>query len=227
MVMSWPQVLIPRRCDPELRNFVKSGGRTTTGRRQNVFSDAGYWEINATEFPIHTAERATAWRAMMARLRSGEEIDVLVYNVYTPDDGSVALFDAAATLDAAARATLITFSVDYGDIAEGHMFTLAGRYLHTITKVVSRITSVSIPQWFTTGDAWSDATGTWSDDNSAGGEVIAVNILPPLRAPILAGDHMEFQFLSLRCVLDEMRSGDLSLDKGQFGFPSIILRESI
>lgn len=226
MVMSWPTVLIPRRCDPELRNFVRSGGRTITGRRQNVFSDAGYWEINATEFPIHTAERATAWRAMIARLRSGEEIDVLVFNVYTPDDGS-STFDAGITLEAAPRATTITFRVNYGEATEGHMFTLAGRYLHVITKVVSRIPSVSIPQWLTTGDIWSDAAGIWYDDDSAGGDVVAVNILPPLRAPVQPSDHMEFRFLALRCALDEMRSGDLSLDKGQFGFPSIVLRESI
>lgn len=225
-VIPWPEVLIPRRCDPELRNFTKGGPPTAMGRQQRVFADAGYWQITLSEFSVATTERVLAWRKLIARLRAGGEVDVVVFDAHSANPG-VGLFSATLTAGVALRATSITVLVNFGEAGEGHYLSLDGRYLHVITEVVSKTEAQSIPQWLTTDDPWNDAGGAWFDDDTQGGDILTANVLPPLRAAKASGSPVAFDGLRLRCVLDEMNSGDLSLDVGMFGFPTLVLRESI
>ncbi|WP_156410532.1 hypothetical protein [Bosea sp. Root381] len=50
--------------------------------------------------------------------------------------------------------------------------------------------------------------------------------MPPLRSAVSGGAIADFKNLRLRCVLQDLGDGDLSLDLGRFGNPSLTLVES-
>ncbi len=224
MTIAWPSVLVPADgSPPELRNASKGGGRTVSDTEQRVFSDAGHWEINY-KFPIWTTAHQLAWRAVVPRLRAGEDILVRVFDKCRPDGVAGGAWAAAVSADAAVRATtvhLVTVNVKLG---WGVHFCI-GQRLYRVMEVVSETPATSISDWFTTGAPWSDS-GVWVDDASAGGAAYVVKILPPLRAAVTSGAAVEFEDLVCLCMLADMSSGDLSLDLGKFGAPSIAFAEA-
>ena len=224
MTVTWPSVLEARSWNANLRNMMASGGRSPTGRDQRVFSDAGFWDIEINSIRIHLREEAAAFRAMVARLRAGEDILVPLPDMYRPI--GVGSNDVVVTLsaNAALRATQLSLTVAGMDINAGNYLTIGDR-LHLITEIVSGPGSPPLLNQLVSDSAWSDDL-PWVDA-VAGSAAYVVKILPPLRAAQTSGTAVNFRDLVVRCVIKDPSDGDLDLDLGRLGTPSLNLLESI
>ncbi|WP_341989752.1 hypothetical protein [Azorhizobium sp. AG788] len=223
-IAAWPAVLKPRNCSPpELRNAARGGGQSFTGVEQRVFSDAGRWEITY-EVPVSTRAQQLAWRAMVARLRAGEDILLTIFDKFRPAGVPQGSWGAGVSSDAALRATTLHLVTANVKVEAGVHFSIGPR-LYRVMDVVSQTAATSISDWFTTGAPWSDA-GIWVDDAGSGLAAYEVKILPPLRAAAPSGTTANFRDLVCLCTLADMSSGDLSLDLGKFGTPSITFAEA-
>lgn len=223
MAFDWPSVLVPRHCDPELRNFVKRGGRAATGREQRAFSDAGFWEV-AMQIPIHTKEKTLAYRAMMARLRQGEEVNIRLPDRTMAEGGNVPSSSAVLSGAHDLRATQLSITATGIEIVEGTLFSLVHR-LHQVTEVVSGGAATFHNPVTTQNTPWDDDQ-PWNDGDPNTVNYV-VKIMPPLRRNYADGQGVRFTGLSLTSVLADINDGDLSLDLGRFGTASLTFRESI
>lgn len=222
MAITWPTVLIPRRCDPALRNFTAGGARTKTGRQQRVFADSGFWVVSYDDFPIYSPIHTRAWNAMIARLRQGEQITARIFDHSTVDGG--ANVDASATLAGshALRATQATIKATGIVIVPGAYFCVGSR-LHIVTEVVSG-SGALVHNPISDSGPWNDSL-PWVDETPE--EVIyVVKFLPPFRASYSDEAVVRFRNLTLTAELESMADGDLSLDVGRWGTASITLREA-
>lgn len=219
MSFPWPDNLTQVRCNPELRNFTASGGRTGTGREQRVYRDAGFWEIRYGEFRINSDETILSYRAMIARLRQGEEIiarvtDLAICKGQEP---------IRVTADAGLRATSVMIGGVAADLKPGHHISIDDR-LYRVTQINSQVEAlIGLVVGIQTGQVWQDAD-FWEDLSDIAS---SVSFLPPLRAPVAENTLVEFDDLTCTCVLKDMSDGDLDLEYGRYGGPSFTLIESI
>lgn len=220
----WPEILKARIWDPHLRNLASSGGTSATGRTQRIFGDAGLWEVRVSDIAVRNRAQAAAYRALIARLRTGEDILLPVRDLYAAVGSRVASASATLAGDAALRATEIALSVSGIDVEPGHHLTLGDR-LHLVTEVVAGPTEATLLNQLVSDSAWSDAL-PWSDTVD-GSVAYTVKLLPPLRAAAASGNPVQFKNLALRCVLKDTGDGDLDLDLGRLGRPSLTFIESI
>lgn len=224
MTITWNPILRARACEPVLRNLAATGGRSPTGREQRVFGDAGFWVVPMRNIVVNTREKAAAYRAMAARLRQGEDILVPVCDLYTARGARSPAAAITVASSAALRATQIGLTCTEVDIQPGHYFTIGDR-LHLVTEIVSGpsaapfINPVATDTPFRDDEPWADAV--------AASAAYTVKIIPPLRAAVAAGQAASFSNLYLRCVLQDLNDGDLDLDLGRFGSPSLPFIESI
>ena len=219
MTLAWSSALIPRSCNPELRNAARSGGVSLSGQEQRVFSPAARWEVTY-QFSIHSTTQVNAWRAMLGGLRSGDDIIVTVYDMHKPGNfgGDTTTLASAAALGAA------TLDIEGSGVVinAGQHISLGGDRLHLVTTVDEGTETNAGLVLAVSGDAlWSDAD-IWID-----GLITTIGIVPPTRAAYAEGATVNLSALKLRCVLKDISDGDLGLDLGRFGSPSITFVESI
>ena len=224
MTITWPSALVPQGVDPELRNFRKGGPRSGTGRRQDVYSDAGFWTIDMTLW-VRNRRTAFAYRSLIARLRQGEEVDVPIFDKYLVLGATNNSATASLASDAALRATELDLTVSGMDIQAGAHFTLQTR-LYRITEVLDGPADPPIENPIATGSPWPEEGYPWTTDVSVSADY-TVKVLPPLRSQAIAGAVTHFKDQTCRCTLHEPNSGDLDLDNGRFGEPSLRFIESI
>lgn len=223
-IATWPAVLKARIWDPHLRNQSASGGRSPTGRSQSVFGDGGFWMVRISGIKVTDRAAAAAYRALIARLRAGEDILLPVRDLYQPAGSR--LVDAAVTLaaDAVLRSTQIAVNVAGVDVVAGHHLTIGDR-LYLVTEIVSGPAQPALLNQLVSDSPWSDAL-PWTDA-VAGSSSYVMKILPPLRADLGAGEPARFRDLLVRCKLADPANGDLDLDLGRFGAPELTFIESI
>lgn len=224
MTVTWPSVLEARSWNAHLRNMMASGGRTPTGRDQRVYSDAGFWEISISGIRIHNRAEAAAYRALIARLRAGEDILLPLRDAYEAIGSRAANAVASLWVDALLRATTVTLKVAGVEVHAGHHLTIGDR-LYLIAEVVSGPSSPPLLNQLVSDSAWSDAL-PWSDA-VADASIYTLKILPPLRADLDAGEPARFRDMLVRCVLKDPADGDLDLDLGRLGTPSLTFIESL
>ncbi|MGA0564178.1 hypothetical protein ACO2RV_17165 [Ancylobacter sp. VNQ12] len=214
MTIQWPEALKPRSMSHELRSFVLSGGRSIAGTEQRVFAGVGRWEITY-EVPVHTRAQALAWRALLARLRAGEDVSAKVFDMWR----AVGSSDSATVTAAASKgATVIAVDPAGATVEPGLHFSISGR--------LYRILDIQVDEGgdWEDGEGWSDAEA-WPDEDF--GDGISLRILPPLRAAVAASQPVSFSDLRCLCVIGDMQGGDLDLDLGRFATPTITLVEAL
>jgi hypothetical protein len=223
MTITWPVNLEARRWNPTPRNFALGGGSTLTGRERRVFSDAGFWVVSVEEIRVRTREEAHAYRAVLARLREGEDVLLPIREVYKAR-GARGETSATVAADADLRATTLSVTVDGIEVTAGAFFTI-GERLYQVKEVTSGPDAPAFINQAATDSAWSDDV-PWADAVSTSTNY-TITITPPLRAAVTESDVVEFNDLNVRCVLRDVSDGDLSLDLGRFGAPSLTFIESI
>ena len=222
--ITWPDALKARRWDAHLRNSRSSGGRSATGREQAVYSDAGFWEVSIGGIRISERVEAASYRAMIARLRAGDDILLPLCDLYQAVGSRLSTAAATLSADAHLRSMALSLTVTGVDIQPGHHLTIGDR-LHIVTEVTSGPESPPLLNQVASDSPWSDAL-PWSDATAAS-SAYGIKILPPLRADYASGDPVSFRNLLVRCVLKDPTSGDLELDLGRFGAPSLTFIELI
>ncbi|MBD3847114.1 hypothetical protein IED13_15500 [Bosea sp. SSUT16] len=215
-------MLKARVCDPHLRNGFRSGGRSLSGIEQRVVSDASYWEVAVSGIKISKAEEALAYRAMIARLRDGEPMIMQVCDAYRPLGSKSSSTAVSLAASAALRATQVALNVTGAELMGGHYFSI-GERLHQVKEVVSGPVAPPFLNQLATDSPWDDRI-PWADA-VAGTSLYTVTITPPLRAAAAAGTGASLSNLVLRCVLRDAADGDLELDLGRLGSPSLALVE--
>ncbi|WP_226578259.1 hypothetical protein [Acuticoccus sediminis] len=199
MTITWPAALVPQRCVPALRNFALSGGRTLTGRQQRTFFDAGFWTVRYDGIVVKDRETANTYQATLARLRQGEDVNLPIPNLYPPD----------------------------GVTTPGNGLTL--RQAHT--QRTTQLDMMSVEVTVTTGtylciDQWIyQVTDVTLAPAPGGTGRYIVGILPPLRLAYPEAKTVKPRILTLRCVLDDLKAGDLDYDRSGVAFPSLTFIE--
>lgn len=223
MTVSYPATLVPSNVAHELRGFSVSGGRSNTGDEQRAFFSAGRWEFRY-DIPVRTREKVLAARAMMDRLRTGEDVLLKVFDLQRAEGALGADPNAAVVSSVSAGATSMQIEASGLDPEPGVHFSI-GQRLYRINRVTAETPSDSLVDIILSDDKlWVDSA-VWVEDGS-GGSTYSVNFLPPLRATASAGAAVDFTDLVCLCGLAEMSDGDLSLDLGKFGTLSIAFREA-
>lgn len=223
-ISTWPAALKARSWDAHLRNLSASGGTSPTGRAQRVFGDGGFWEVRIGGIKVAGRTAAAAYRALIARLRAGEDILLPVRDLYQPAGSRLESATVTLRANAPLRATQIALTVAGVDVEAGHHITLGDR-LYLVSEVVSGPTTPPALNQLVSDSPWSDAL-PWADAVS-GASAYTLKILPPLRADLLAGEPGRFRDLLVRCVLKDPLDGELDLDLGRFGAPSLTFIESL
>lgn len=225
MAFPWPDILKPRTISHDIRNAAKSGGQGLEGGEQRVFSPgAARWVITYDQIGVYDRPRALAWWALVDRLRSGEEVVAKVYNLWRAKGADGA--EPEATADGAYAAGVVEMDISTSGLTlePGVMFS-AGERLYRISRIVSETASLSLVDIILSDDkVWSESA-VWTEDGT-GGTAYTVRFLPPLRQSVADGAALDFVNLKCLCVLDDLASGNLSLDLGRIGAPSLALREA-
>lgn len=222
MPIEWNPLLRARAGEPVLRNFAVSGGRSLSGREQRVLGDAGYWAIPMRSIVVNTREKAAAYRAMAARLRQSESVILRICDTYVPRWARSKAAKAVLTGDAPLRATQIALTVTGIDVQPGHYISFGDR-LHLVTEIASGPAEPPLVNPLVLDEPFHEP---WTDNVDVPATYV-VKILPPLRAGLPAGTSASFSDLRLRAVPEDLNSGDLDLDLGRFGTPSLTFIEDI
>lgn len=224
MTITWPAALEARRCNPNLRNSFKSGGRSISGIESRVVSDAGYWEVSISEIMVSDRSEARAYRAMAARLRDGEAIILSIPDAYVPVGADSSAASASVASAASLRATQMTIKVSGVDVEDGHHFSIGDR-LYLITEIVSGPVSAPMVNPVITDTEWFDEP--WTDDGASASAQYQIKFRPPLRETAPVGTAIRFTDLTLRCVVKDAAdtASDLDLDLGRLGSPSVTFVE--
>lgn len=195
MAITWPAAAVPRQCVPKLANFAASGPRSGAGKRQLVYSDAGLWKVDYREIVLTNHEAATSYLAALARLRTGESVNLPIFTAYPPlgadTPGRSVELDGAHAL----RATTVNVTTVHVTMAPGVYFSL-GTALHQVTEVTS-------------------------GPGGGGSGNYAVKVLPPLRYTYTSGQAVRVNTPLLRCVLEDLSVGDPEFDRAGHAFPSL------
>lgn len=218
----WPSTVTPQTVSFNARGVSIGGQRTITGRQQIVAVDAGYWIASLTDFQLINKTHILAYRALYSLLEgpvhralvpvydtwqspwpviNGQ--DLIDYTVpfdddATFDDGSTfdqSVIDAVLESSAALRATQVTITfTDYDFVS-----ALQGGEYFSIGERLYRVKSLA--------DTSTDS--------------VTVNIWPPLRAAVVAGDTVNFDNPVCKMKLVTEQEGDLDLQFGRRGFPTM------
>lgn len=223
MTILWPDVLKDASCSPpELRNAARGGGASFTGAEQQVYSDAGRWEISY-KVPVRNRAQRLAWRAMIPCLREGEPIIAKVFDKDRARGFNGAAPAAALSVSAAARATTISLAAANLAVEAGVHFSI-GQRLYRVEKVTAYTPAASIHQQLITDGPWSDSA-VWVDDGSQPA-AYTLKITPPLREAAASGTAVDFVNLVCLCVqASDDGNGDLALDNASTGTPALKLVE--
>lgn len=224
MAMTWPSVLTVRDRSAHLRNQSASGGRSSTGRDQRVFSDAGYWVIRMNEIIIKDRRTHDAYLAMVARLAQGEEIDVPVPTVYPPVNSLASTSDVIFAQAAALRATTVTLNSSGVSLEPGQLIEV-GRRVHRITEITSTPAVIPYENQVANDSPWMDEQ-PWTDTVSQDADY-TLKILPPLRGAVAVNTTVDLTNPTVRCILDDPNEGAVSIGASGIAFPSLTFRESI
>ncbi|ODT17920.1 MAG: hypothetical protein ABS35_24760 [Kaistia sp. SCN 65-12] len=189
-----------------------------------MFGDGGFWEVRISGINVRSRAAAVAYRALVARLRTGEDILLPVRDLYQPVGSRLKTAVVTLSANAPLRSTQVALTVAGVDVEVGHHITLGDR-LYLVSEVVSGPTDPPALNQLVSDSAWSDAL-PWTDAVS-GASAYTLKILPPLRADLVAGEPGRFRDLLVRCVLKDPNDGDLDLDLGRFGSPSMTFIESL
>jgi len=223
MTIAWPSVLKARMYNPHLRNFAKGGGPTLTGRQQRSFQDAGFWEIVVDQIAVRNREQAAAYRAMIAKLRQGEEILLPVCDRYKAigarEEDSQGVFKNQAI----GRATQFDLTITGVDPQPGHYLTIGDR-LYLATDIIAGPDVPPLLNPVVNDAEWHDDE-PWTDDTPPHADY-SLRVLPPARQLYAVDTVVKFRDLQVRCVLKDLADGDLELDIGR-GFPTLTFVESI
>lgn len=222
-VIAWPSALRARSMNPHPRSRVVSGGRSLAGIEQRVASDAGYWSLSIDGIRVNTRERAAAYRWLISRLRADDEVVVPVCDVYKPVGARGTASSITLSSSAALRATTLALTVSGVDIEVGHYFSIANK-LYMIDAILSGPTDSLLINPIATDTNFLDEPWT---DSVSGSVAYSVSIFPPLRSSASSGAAVTFNNLAMTCRLDDISSGDLELDLGRFGSPSLSLVEAL
>ena len=177
--------------------------------------DAGYWEVPLTGIVVNDRARVATYRAMMARLRQGEDVVFKLCQLHLAQgarEGGLAAYATNRPL----RSSRIDLWLDGITLEPGYYFSLGGDRLHLITEVFRPGEGPFGGPWVPDDTSpWLAGQSPWTVDRPEGSW--SVKISPPLRSAVTAGAAVDFKDLSLRCQPRDLSDGDLQLDLGRFG----------
>lgn len=225
MAIAHSSLLIPRDVSLNLRDSVAVGGADSMGGYQRIQGDAGVWELKLMDIPLPTPEHVRVYRATLARLRNGEEIDIKIFDLNGPfgfysDDAegeTVGTYEGGATA--------MTLNISGFETNVGTIFGIGAR-IYMVTSVVSGESEFFNP--ISGAGPWDDDI-PWSDA-AFGPDEVVVNFLPPLRATSTLPTATPLQLgmaLRFRGILAEMDDGDVDLQFGRWGHASLTILENI
>lgn len=222
MTLRWPSRLPPRDVAADIIPRAIMGPPSMTGSQQSVQSDAGCWYIQYGNISVIEEYRVKLWRAMQALLNiAGTPILVPIFDCKRspfPLDGSghkIVSYGDTPHSDT----TLFSDGSGYGtSVIDIEVATAAFFRAVTLKITVNKAGALEGGELFSTlaGDMY-----VITSLELVTGSTYNIGISPPLRAPLAAGTHLEFDNPVCRCVLENPGSMSLMLTQRVVGRPSL------
>jgi hypothetical protein len=206
--------------------MLAKGPASFSGRKQNVASDAGYWVGSMADFPVVSTDQILEWRGIIADLQGGLE-DIII----SP-------FDHLRAPVHSGLPPVIT-GIPHSD---GSFFSDGAGYSQSSIKVSAasnlsfRSTSAVLGieaagplkrgMYFSVYDGMRPSMYIITKPPEINGSTANISFLPPLRTAVASGAEVDFADPKLVMNLASADSGELALDMGRWGRPSIELEES-
>lgn len=226
-IIIWPELLAPETCGPpKLVPFTRSAGPSLGGVTRVTRTDAGWWRIDYKGVALDLVQAKRAWNAIAADLCGMSGLvsvpiwpgDVAPWASGIPEpailtthsDGTTHSDDTpysqgAISVVAASSenigSTLLTMQVLNGDR------DLSGVHFSHLTGPASA--------FYVTGRV-----------HSGGGSTYRMRVWPPLRAPIAAGDSLEFDLPRCLCRLATDNAMDAEVDCAGNGSADVSFTEA-
>ncbi len=225
-MIQWSSLLIPVEVMFRIKPMLITGPTNFSGRKQMVASDAGYWIGTMSDFPIVTTEQILEWRGIIADLQGGLE------------DIVISPFDHLRAPVHGGLPPIMT-GIPHSD---GSLFSDGSGYSQSTIKVTAqanlglRATSAVLAieeagplkrgMYFSVYNGMRPSMHVLTKPPEVEGDTVTVRFLPPLRGPVSAGDEVDFADPKLVMNLASPDVGELALNMGRWGRPSIELQES-
>lgn len=225
-MIQWSSLLIPVEVMFRIKPMLVTGPTNFSGRKQTVASDAGYWVGTLSDFPIVTTDQILEWRGIIADLQGGLE------------DIVISPFDHLRAPVHSGLPPIIT-GIPHSD---GSLFSDGSGYSQSTIKVTAqaslglRATSAVLAieeagplkrgMYFSVYNGMRPSMHVLTKPPEVEGDTVTVRFLPPLRGPVSAGDEVDFADPKLVMNLASPDVGELALNMGRWGRPSVELQES-
>lgn len=222
----WSSLLIPVEVMFRIKPMLVTGPTSFSGKKQMVASDAGYWVGTMSDFPVVTTDQILEWRGIIADLQGGLEDIVIspfdhlrapVHSGLPPVIADIPHSDGSFFSDEAgySQSTIkVTLSAGLGLRATSAVLN------------IQEAGPIKRGMYFSVYDGVRPSMYVITKPPEIEGNVANIRFLPPLRAPVAAGGEVDFADPKLVMNLASADSGELSLDMGRWGRPSIELQES-
>lgn len=201
--LNWPNtVFIPRTPQVVLSGTTVGGGRSLTGKIQEVAADSGFWLITLGNIPIRTNSEILQWRELEGELEGRLNTILVPFfdSKRAPWPGGVVDATITASMSGAVAqgATSGSINMSVGAAPQAGMFFSAGERGY-------RLKSVGSPT----------------------GSIYPVTWLPPLRESIADAFPLEFAHPVCRCRLRSDDGMALPLDLMKFAVKSVEFEEDV
>ena len=218
----WPSILYPQEVDCFLAPMVAMGPAATSGLRQSIGTDAGYWKMTLSGVPIRTPDQVREWRGIIAALQGGL-VDVIISPFdcrQSPRIDGVPLF-----IEDIPHSDESLFSDDSGYLQSSLIVILTeDHYLRDthLTCQVVQAGPLRRGMYFSIDSRLYIITSPPVVD----GDIVEFDFLPPLRADVSGGVSIELARPVGTFRLASPETGRLPLRLGRLSSPSVELSES-
>lgn len=215
-VYPWPGSFHPRGVSFKRRGVSVAGQPSMTGRMQVGQLDAGYWVASYSRLNVGGAAPVKAYRAFMGRMEGGaHSVLVPVYDdaqaPWPLAGGSAANLNTDEPFDDG-----LFFDDGTGFFDPSILVTLSAAAALRATAIdvtVGTAGTISGGEYFSIGDRLHVITDVISSTRWA--------IWPPLREAAAVGAELNFDRPICRMTLVDEATGDLTLERGLYGYPDL------
>lgn len=243
-------LIIGDRTDPQLVANTRSGGQSINGFEQIISPLSQRWEWTIS-IPVFQTHHMRGLRAFLARAQGRfNYVRIRVCDMYRPsrremgaigtgpvphsddalfsDDTGYHLGTGTAPLPTNLAAGVTSLTIDPGFLVQPGMLFSINEWLYVATDVDDA--SNDAEGWVLEGGEWDDdgfwLTGIDWDYVSPPETQRVVHFMPPLRAPAMAGDEMNFDPIVLWRLASDAE-GSANLRAGKFGVVTLSFVEPV
>lgn len=221
MAEVWPSILVPQSVMFRIRAMNAKGPASSTGRRQAVATDAGYWVASINDIIVRNRDHILEYRGLIAAL-DGSANDLII----GPFDCGLAPFMSGASQIGGIPFSDDSFFSDGAGFSQSAILVnLAGDMqmgATSATLAIEAAGTIRRGMYFSISNRLYIITSV----PEMSGSTVSFSFMPPLRQDAFNGGSVEFARPKATMRLMDSESGEMTINVRRFARPSLQLEES-